>query len=206
MIVKPSTRFLTRDKDSDLVTDIQKILAGMTGNASYPKAVALLLLVKAALGDFSTALANAGLGGTPLTALKGDQRKALCALVRSLALDVTEECHGDLTVLLSSGFPIQKPEHYPIGDLPKPVAPVLARGTHSGELDASVAPVYGTHIHNWRLALASAPDVILQTKQSSATYTTFAGLIPGQIYLVQVSVAGTASTSDWSQAAILMVV
>ena len=61
-------------------------------------------------------------------------------------------------------------------------------------------------IHNWRLALASAPEVILQTRQSSATGTTFAGLIPGQIYLVQVSVAGTAGTSDWSQSAILMVV
>ena len=73
------------------------------------------------------------------------------------------------------------------------------------ELDASVSPVYGTHIHNWRLALASAPDVILQTRQSSATYTTFAGLIPGQIYWVHVSAVGTAGTSDWSPSAALMV-
>jgi hypothetical protein len=206
MIVKPSIRFLTQDGDSDLVLALKKILGGMTGNASYPKAAALLLLVQAALAEFETALANTADGGRSAFSLKDQKREALCPLVRSLALDVTEECHGDLTVLLTSGFPIQKPEHYPIGDLPAPAAPVLALGTHSGELDASVPPIYGSLTFNWQVALASNPSVILQEIETSATSATFTGLTPGQVYVVQVNVVGTAGTSDWSQSASQMVV
>jgi hypothetical protein len=206
MIVKPSTSFLTTDRDPDLVTDIKKILVAMTGNASYPKAAALLLLVLAALDEFITALANAGDGGKTLTALKDQKRVALCALVRSLALDVTDECKGDLTVLLSSGFPIQKPEHYPIGDLPAPAAPALSLGTHSGELDASVPPIYGALTYNWQLMLASAPTVMVQEIETSTSYVTFPDLPPGQVCIVQANVVGTAGTSDWSPSASLMVV
>jgi hypothetical protein len=88
-------------------------------------------------------LSAAGGGGVALTAVKNDKRDALCTLVRSLADDVTDECDGDLTVLLTSGFPIQKPQHFPIGDLPAPNVPTLSLGVHSGDLNASVTPVYG---------------------------------------------------------------
>jgi hypothetical protein len=206
MIVKPSISFLTLDGDPELVVDIQKIITYMTGNASYPKAVALLLLIKAALADFSTALANASDGGLTLKSIKNDKRKALCALVRSLAADVTDECLGDLTILLSSGFPIQKPEHYPIGELPAPGAPTLTLGVHSGSLNASLPPVYGAATYNWQLAAADAPTVILQTDETTAASTSFNDLIPGKVYLVQANAVGAAGTSDWSQSASLMVV
>jgi hypothetical protein len=198
MIVKPSIRFLTQDGDSDLVLALKKILSCMTGNASYPKAAALLLLVQAALTEFETALANTANGGRSTFTLKDQKREALCALVRSLALDVTDECHGDLTVLLVSGFPIQKPAHYPIGDLPAPTAPVLALGSHSGELDASVPPIYGSLTFNWQLMFAAAPTVVVQEIETSAAYVTFADLPPGQVCIVQANVVGTAGTSDWS--------
>jgi hypothetical protein len=206
MIVKPSISFLTRDGDPELVVDVQKIITYMTGNASYPKAVALLLLIKAALADFSTALANADDGGITLKSIKNDKREALCALVRSLAADVTDECLGDLTILLSSGFPIQKPEHYPIGELPAPGAPTLTLGVHSGSLNASLPPMYGAATYNWQLAAADAPTVILQTDETTAASTSFDDLIPGKVYLVQANAVGTAGTSDWSQSASLMVV
>jgi hypothetical protein len=38
--------------DAQLVKDINRIYTSTTGNAAYPKAVALLLLVKAALDEF----------------------------------------------------------------------------------------------------------------------------------------------------------
>ena len=109
-------------------------------------------------------------------------------------------------VLQTRGFPIPKPEHYPIGDLPTPVEPALSLGAHSGELDASASPIFGALTYNWQLVLASAPNVIVQELETSAARATFAGLIPGQIYLVQVNVVGTAGTSDWSPAVSLMVV
>src|ERR1019366_670919 len=205
MIVKPSTSFLTQDGDSDLVTDLKKIIGKMTANASYPKAAALLLLVAAALAEYETALSKTADGGRSAFTLKAQKREALYPLVRSLALDVTEECHGDLTVLLTSGFPIQKPEHYPIGDLPTPAAPALALGAHSGELDASTSPIYGSLTFNWRVMLASAPTVVVQEIETSAASATIPGLPPGQLCIVQVNVVGTAGTSDWSPAVSLMV-
>jgi hypothetical protein len=206
MIVKPSIRFLTQDSDSDLVQALKKIIASMTGNASYPKAAALLLLVQAALAEFETALANTADGGQSAFSLKDQMRAALCLPVRSLALDVTDECHGDLTVLLTSGFPIQKPERYPIGELPAPAAPALSLGTHSGELDASVPPIYGALTYNWQVMLAAAPSVVVQEMETSSASATFPGLPPGQVCIVQANVVGTAGTSDWSPATSLMVV
>jgi len=206
MIVKPSTSFLTTDSDAQLVKDITRILACMTGNPAYAKAAALLLLIQAALTDFSTALAAAGGGRKALTAIKNDKRAALCKLVRSVANDVEEESNGDLTVLLASGFIIQKPQHFPFGELPAPGAPALALGTHSGELEASVAPVYGAVTYNWQVAAASAPTVILQTEETTAASTSFADLAPGIVHVVTVNAVGTAGTSDWSQPSSQMVI
>ncbi|HEY5298053.1 MAG TPA: hypothetical protein VIK59_09005 [Verrucomicrobiae bacterium] len=199
MIVKPYISFLLLDSDAQLVKDINRIYTSMTGNPAYPKAVALVLLVKSALDAFVAALAAAGGGGTTLTAVKKDKRYALCTLTRSLAGDVTDECDGDLTVLLTSGFPIQKPQHFPIGNLPAPVAPTLSLGVNSGDLNAAVAPVYGAVTYNWQLALASAPSVILKTDETTAAGTSFSSLTPGQMYIVTVNAVGSAGTSDWSQ-------
>ena len=206
MIVKPSISFLLTDGDPQLVTDVNLIYTSMTGNPYYPKAVALLLLVKAALDAFIAALAAAGDGGRALTAAKSDKREALCTLVRSLAGDVADECAGDLTVLLTSGFPIQKPQHFPIGDLPAPAAPTLSLGVHSGDLNAAVEPVYGAVTYNWRLALASAPTVTLQTDETTAAKTSFSDLTPGQTYVVTANAVGSAGTSDWSQPSSQMVI
>jgi hypothetical protein len=206
MIVKTSIGFLTTDNDGELIVHVQHALDGTTGNASYPKAQALVALIKVALQAFIDAEAAASNGGTDLTQIKKQKRAALCALLRTLAADINEECQGNFAVLLTSKFPYQKPEHQPVGNLPTPAAPLLALGAHSGELDASVAPIGGALTYNWRLALASAPTVILQTDETSASFTTFAGLTPGQIYLVQVNAVGTAGTTDWSPAATLMVV
>jgi hypothetical protein len=206
MIVKTSIGFLNTDSDAELIKAIQQIITSLTGNLSFPKAAALLVLIQAALADFITALAQAGDGGVTLTAIKNDKREALCVLVRSLANDVTDECLGDLTVLLSSGFPIQKPQHFPVGILPTPAAPTLSLGAQSGVLDASATPVYGAATYNWQLAAASAPSVILQNDETSAAGTSFSGLTPGVVYIVTLNAVGTAGTTDWSQPTSQMVI
>ena len=205
MIVKPSIGFLNTDSNAELILAIRKIITCMTGNPSYPKAVALLLLVQAALDAFSTAVTNASNGGTTLTSIRNDKREDLCVLVRSLAADVTDECKGDLTVLLTSGFPIQKPQRFPIGAVAAPGNPQLSLGTQSGVLNASVPPIYGAATYNWQLAAASAPSVILQTDETTAASTSFSGLTPGVIYIVQANAVATAGTSDWSQPSSQMV-
>ena len=53
--------------------------------------------------------------------------------------------------------------------------------------------------------LASAPDAYALEQQTTAASDTFAGLTPGQIYLVDVNAVGSAGPSDWSDTAQQMV-
>jgi hypothetical protein len=174
------------------------VLTMMTGNVSYLTPSPSLTVTTAALNGFSTALANAADGGLTLTSIKNDKRADLVALLRELANYVQSACNGDLTVLMSSGFPIQKPQRFPIGVLPAPNNLVATPGALSGELNAAVQPVFGAAIYNWRLAAASAPNVILQTAQTTAGSVTFSGLTPGIVYIIQANAVGSAGPSDWS--------
>jgi hypothetical protein len=206
MIVKPAINFLTADSDAQLATDSQTIVTSMTGNTDYPTPSPTLAVVQAAVDAFNVAIANAANGGTELTATKNAKRNELAALLRQLSYYVSANCGGDMAKLLSSGFPAQKNSRTPIGPLPAPVAPILTQGVLSGTLDASTTPLTGAYTYNWRLALASAPGVYVQTAQTTAASTSFASLTPGQTYNVEVSAVGSAGTGDWSTAGQLMVV
>ena len=198
MIVKPSISFLNDDSDADLIVDCNGVVTGMTGNASYATPVPGIPVVQTALNEFVAAEADAVNGGVVLTAIKNDKRGILVALMRELASYVQVTCKGDLTVLLSSGFPIQKPQRNPIGTLPAPSNLTVTLGMQTGELDAAVAPVFGASIYNWRISTAAAPSVVLQSAQTTAASNSFTGLTPGVVYNVEANVVGSAGPSDWS--------
>lgn len=215
MIVKPYISFLNYDSDSQLIADITAIIVGMTGNPNYPipspttlTAVSgntnfptpspTLVSVGVALNEFSIALSNAADGGATLTAIKNAKRAALVSLVRALALYVQSACNGDLAVLKSSGFPTQKPQPQPVGDLPVPASLTVKLGISSGKLDVKVAPVPGAFTYTWRLTAAGTPTVVVQLAQSTATNYTFAGLLPGVVYNVEANAVGAAGPSGWT--------
>ncbi len=74
----------------------------------------------------------------------------------------------------------------------------MVQGSKSGAIAAAPAPVYGAGSYNWRLALASAPTVYVQTAQKTGARVTFEGLTPGETYNVEVSAVGSNGPSDWS--------
>jgi hypothetical protein len=151
-------------------------------------------------------VSNAAGGGVTLTAIKNAKRAALVSLIRALALYVQGACNGDLAILKSSGFPNQKPQRQPVGELPAPANLTVVLGTHTGELDASVTPVSGASTYNWRVMAVNAPTVVVQSAQTTAASNTFTGLTPGVVYLAQANVVGTAGPSDWSTSASQMVI
>jgi hypothetical protein len=197
MIVKPTVSFLNRQPDATLFVSVNTILLSMTGNADYPAPSPSLPVVQTALDEFNSAVTDAADGGKSLTARKNSKRKALVLLVRALACYVQAACNGDYTILLSSGFPTHKPRS-PIGVLPAPAMLKLSLGFLSGELDGSVAPVFGALMYNWRLTTAAQPDVVVQAKQTSAANVTFSGLTPGVIYKLQANALGTAGPGPWA--------
>jgi hypothetical protein len=172
----------------------------VTGNASYPTPSPTLAAVTASLNTF-TAAVNAAIsngGGVALTIAKNARRAELVVLIRELASYVQVTCKGDMTVLLSSGFPIQKPVRNPIGQLPVPSNLTVTLGTYTGQLDASAAPVPGAAVYNWRLTTAAAPATLVQSAQTTAASNTFTGLTPGVVYNAEVNAVGAAGPSDWS--------
>jgi hypothetical protein len=206
MVVKAAIGFLTTHGDDQLVGDGQAVINGLTNNPNFATPVPALATVSAALAAFTTAVAEAVNGGKEQTVAKKARRAELAALMRQLASYVTVTSNGDMEKLLSSGFPYQKPVRTPVGILPAPAAPSLKFGGRSGQLDASVSPMYGAGSYNWRVALASAPGTFVQTTQTIAGRCTFNGLTPGQIYSVQANAVGSAGPSDWSDVSDLMVV
>jgi hypothetical protein len=206
MVVKTSIQFLNTHGDDQLIGDTQAVINGLTNNPSFATPVPALADVSTALAAFTTAVADAVNGGKEQTAAKKARRAELAALLRQLASYVTITSAGDMETLLSSGFPYQKPVRNKVGTLPAPDAPTLRFGVKSGQLDATVAPIYGAGAYNWRLALASAPDTFVQTAQTTGGRYLFEGLTPGKIYSVQASVVGAAGPSDWSDMSDLMVV
>lgn len=200
MIVKPSVSFLTSDSDPQLIVRVGGINTNLTDNPAYqtPPPAPALPIIQAALDDFAVAVDNALAGGPTLTAIKRAKRKILVDLLRMLASYVQVQCNGDMAVLLSSGFPPQKPQREPIGILPVPDGLNVTFGPRSGELTASVTPVIGAAIYNWRVSLAAAPNTLVQTGQSTATTKTFDDLTPGVVYNFEANAMGAAGPSGWT--------
>ena len=198
LIVKPTVSFLTTYSDARLFAQTNCILLRTTDSPAYPDAVPLLVKVAAANKAFFSAMSAAADGGRTLTAMKNNRRAELVLLLRQLASLVQTACQGDLTVLLSSGFPHHKPQRQPIGYLPAPTGLTLTFGACHGVLEASSAPVAGAATYNWQLTTAADPTVILQTAQTTAANVPFTGLTPGVVYQVRNNAVGTAGTSNWS--------
>jgi hypothetical protein len=157
------------------------------------------------LTAFEAAVAKAFNGGTADTQARDNARLILANLLRLLASYVQVTCEGDMTKLILSGFPTQKPVRTPIGVLPPPVNPVLSLGKQSGELDGSVNPLFGAYTYNWRL-MPNTPGAVPLTAQSTASSFTFTNLTPGMTYTLTVNAVGAAGTSDWSNPANQMAV
>ena len=205
MIVKPSVSFLTAHSDPVLVTDVTTIVTYMTGNPNYLRPAPDLALVTSANEDFAAAIAAAADGGKQLTSAKKAKRLELVALMRQLANYVQGACDNDMTKLLSSGFPVQKPDRSRASIPATPETPRITQRL-TGEALPSTKPVQFAYIFNWRAALASKPDEFVAHVQSTSARTSIPGLIPGELYNIQSNAVGTAGTSDWSSPGTIRVI
>ena len=123
----------------------------------------------------------------------------LLSLMRQLAAYVQNQSQSDISLLASTGFHATRVP-VPIGPLLAPRKPNVQQGPTTGTLSARTGKVTGAYAYNWRLALASAPTVYVQTAQTTAARYTFEGLTAGEVYNVQANALGTAGASDWTPA------
>lgn len=206
MNVKPAIGFLTKDSEATFTEKVTTLLEWMNANPNYTTPLPTLTVVQTAFDAYKVATANAAQGGVENIAIRNARRAELVALLRQLANYVSATANGDLEVLISSGFPIQKTGRTPIGPLPAPDAPRFSQGKVTGSAKAVTRPVKGALSYVWRLALASAPAVYVRTVQTSGARIAYTGLTAGEIYNVEANAFGAAGTSDWSDVGSLMVI
>jgi hypothetical protein len=199
MVVKASITFLTKDSDSVLVTDVNTIVTSLTGNPYYTTPTPTLPVITTANDAFADAISAAADGGKQLKWAKKMKRVDLVALMRPLCSYIQMACDGDMTKLLSSGVPVQKPNRTPAQIPPTPLAPKISQGL-TGQAKVATAAVAGAFIYNWQVALADAPETVVMRAQSTSPRTALPGLTPAKEYLFKVNAVGTAGTSDWSDA------
>ena len=206
MNVKPSIQFLTKDGEAPFTAKVATLLEWLTDNEKYPTPTPALTVVQTAFDAYKVATAEAAQGGKEKIAARNARRAELVSLLRQLANYVSSTANGDLETLITSGFPIQKTGRSPIGPLPAPDAPIVSQGPLTGTLRAVISPLNGAYVYNWRIALASAPTVYVQTAQTTGGRVMFEDLTAGQVYNVSANGVGSAGTSDWSDVGSLMVI
>ena len=108
MINKISIKFLGSDSNAELVVKVNTITSALTSNPNYPAADSGIAEVIALNTQFKDAIVAAADGGTALTATRNARRQELTMRLRTLAAYVQSEGKNDVSILLSSGFPMQK--------------------------------------------------------------------------------------------------
>lgn len=183
----------------------QNVVIQMTNNLNFPKPSPDLTDVTAAI-DRLVLLAQTALDRSRQAIIDRNlAHSALLALMRPLAAYVQSQCQNNLSILNSSGFEAVKAPT-PIGDLPTPKTPIVVHAKLSGMINCRTGKINGAYAYNWRVALASAPTVDVQTAQTAGSRHAFKGLTPGQTYLVQVNALGALGISNWSDASTLIVI
>jgi hypothetical protein len=199
-LVKPAISWLTTDSDVLLINDVEVVLLGLTNNtAIYPAPLPTVASIQTALDNFSNAVTAAADGSRAAISNRNNLRLVLVGLMRQLASYVAVACQGDMTNLLLSGFPIQKPTRSPIGILPAPQNLTVAHGPLSGSLAVSVNPVFGASTYTWTCTPATPAGATPITGQSTAASYLFTGLTPGVSYTIAANAVGAAGPSSWSK-------
>ena len=200
MNAKPAIGWLNTDSDGLLINDVSVVIKALTDNATiYKDPDPPLADIQLGLDNFSTVVHMVNRSPAD-TLTKNNLRLVLTNLVRSLSYYVAKACNGNMANLILSGFPPQKGKGQPIGKPAQPQGLVVRHGDQLGELAARINPVFGAAIYTYRLT-ANTPGAVPVVEQDTASFHTFASLVSGVKYTIDVNASGTGGTvSDWSGA------
>ena len=181
--------------DHGLATLAGSVLAGLTGNATFPAPPVTLATLRVVVKDFTDAIAAQTQGGTAATAAKDEARQVLITHLRKLA-NYVQQTSTTLFDLLSSGFDAVSSNRAQT-QLHRPVITRLDNGM-STQLIVRMPPVPNARCYETRLWIV--PGQYLPSQLFGSTRDVIlAGLTPGQIYSVQVrAIGGSTGFSDWS--------
>ncbi len=206
MINKVAITWINKYAQGPFGDTVTIILEKTTGNPSFASLAPLVATTQTAFDTYQTAAAKAASGDREAIVIRNEKRDALGMLLVQLANGISTAANGNMAVLISSGFPVQKQQRTPVGPLPTPDAPLVTQGPVSGTLIASAKAVKGASIYNWSVALETAPNEDVQDAQTTAASAEFDGLTPGKVYVISLNAVGAAGASNWSDYGSLMAI
>ena len=190
-------RSYTKLPDLDVSAFAGGVIAGLTGNASFPKppvAPADLGTLKSA---FDEAIIAAAEGGTLQTAQKDAARAALITALNKDAAFVDINCNEELATLLSSGYEPVNSNHTRV-TLEAPVIISAMNGPQSGEIKLRVKGDPHRRAIQGRIKSTGGEFGPVITFKGTRDII-FDGLAAGTTYVMQlVGIGGNTGQSDWS--------
>ncbi len=193
--------------DDQLLTAATTIIAAMTGNTNFPTPTPALADIQDLLDDFSAKLAAARKRGSPEdTAIKDESIPALVSALQKLGYYVNSIADGQLSVLLSSGFPTNAPTT--ASQVPFIVQDVRLSDTNqSGQARLNFAKQANVRVYEYCYRKVSIPEEPWSDRMTttSSRNNTIAPLDPGHYYEVRVRAVNSKGVGDWSNTAKLLV-
>lgn len=193
--------------DDQLLTAATTIVAAMKDNVNFPTPTPELDDIKTLLDDFSAKLAAARKRGSPEdTAIKDESMLPLVSALQKLGYYVNGVADGQLSILLSSGFPTNALSTPAL--VPDMVLNVRASDTNqSGQLRLDFQPQKKVRLYEYCFRKVSTPEEPWSDRliTSSSRNTVIAPLEIGQYYEVRVRAVNGKGAGDWSNTARLLV-
>lgn len=194
-------------KDDELLVVANTIMGAMTNNSNFTDPTPDLTSLQSVIDGFSTSLVVARKRGSPEdTAVKNEARIPLVESLQQLAYYVNGTARGQLSMVLSSGFPTNAPAV--MHQVPLMVEGVkLKDGRQSGQarLDFDSQPKVLLYEYTYRKVTVPEEEWSDRLTTTSSRINIIAPLEVGANYEVRVRAVNSKGAGDWSQIARLMV-
>lgn len=184
--------------DSELIIKAGSIRECMTDNASFPDPSPTLAQLKDATDNFNAALVKAESGTKADKAAKNQMRETLEALLQLMADYVQRISKGDETLILSSGFDVQK-KSSTVGPLEKPGGVAVKMGNNKGTAIVMCDVVPNSRYYEGEYTETPVTTASIWRRNSSTKRKIqFEGLKSGGEYAFRITAAGTDPVRNWS--------
>ena len=204
-----------RLSSADYVSQVERILSAMSGNANFPEPwnppVPSLAQIQTDFAAYQSALTATQAGDKTRKVERESARTRLSNDLNLLAFYVQTQAQGDDSKLATTGYPLKQPSNRTrMRELPgAPENFEVIRGTVSGMIVIRASPVLEAGSYTVQIATA---DPTLESNWSEVgSYKNcgrieLQGLTPGKIYSVRMRALGVAGQGAWTVPASLMVV
>lgn len=153
---QPSPTWIKQAPDDEFNDTLAAVFNGTGNPATFPNPDPSASAMAGLKNDWDEAFSKQHIGGRLVTENIRLARAVLDGPLHDWADYVDEMAHGDLAILLASGFPLRK-QPAPVGILPAPAGLKLRHGKVSGAIVASCARFDHAVIYEWQLATVAAP-------------------------------------------------